>query len=96
MVLDVRRFSRSFSSFDPHHCPELRWGARDPEELASCLGDPVKRAWYAAQDRLRNQIKRTYGEAMGWTLDQLQDRQLDIEIDQAPVVETRSLFVADD
>ena len=59
-------------SFDPHHCPELRWGARSAEELATCPDGDVKRAWYEAQQRLRNQTERTYDAAMGFTLADLQ------------------------
>lgn len=55
--------SRLFDlSFDPYHCPELRWGApADSAELASCQDDPVKRSWYLAERRLRNRIDRDYG-----------------------------------
>jgi hypothetical protein len=45
-------------SFDPYNCPELRWGAQDAE-LASCRDGGTKRAWYAAEQHLRNQIDRT-------------------------------------
>ncbi|MFZ4806992.1 MAG: hypothetical protein ACOYLQ_07020 [Hyphomicrobiaceae bacterium] len=83
-------------SFDPHHCPELRWGARDSDELASCPDDAVKRAWYVAQDRLRNQVTRTYGEPMGWTLAQMQNGNLDIGIKDVPVVEAHSILMASD
>ncbi|MCE9579609.1 MAG: hypothetical protein K8W52_41195 [Deltaproteobacteria bacterium] len=49
-------------SFDPYHCPELRWGApAGSAELASCPDDADKRAWYAREQRLRNQIDRDYG-----------------------------------
>ena len=74
-------------SFDPHHCVERRWGADDPAELATCREDPLKRAWYAAQDRLRNQLVRTYGEPMGWSLAQMQNQQLDIGIRVPPDVD---------
>jgi hypothetical protein len=52
-------------SFDPYHCGERRWGG-------DCAGDPTKRAWYQAEQNLRNQIERTYDARMGFTLDQLQ------------------------
>lgn len=58
-------------SFDPYHCPERRWGARGGE-LATCPDGPVKQAWYAAEQQLRNQTERTYDAKMGFALDQLQ------------------------
>lgn len=58
-------------SFDPHHCPERRWGADSPEELKSCRDDTTKTAWYAAQQRLRNQLVRTIGDRMDFTLEDL-------------------------
>jgi hypothetical protein len=58
-------------SFDPYHCVERRWGATNAEELASCPDDKLKRDWYEAQQRLRNQIVRTIGDRMDFTLDDL-------------------------
>jgi hypothetical protein len=57
-------------SFDPYHCPELRWGAQG-QELASCRDGALKRAWYAGEQRLRNQIDRTYEARMDFTLPEL-------------------------
>jgi formylglycine-generating enzyme required for sulfatase activity len=59
-------------SFDPYQCIELRWGATDPEELSSCHDGEVKRAWYEAEQNLRNQIDRTYDARMDFTLADLQ------------------------
>jgi hypothetical protein len=51
-------------SFDPYHCVELRWGApAGSAELSTCADDPVRRGWYRAEQRLRNQIDRNYGVA---------------------------------
>lgn len=51
-------------SFDPYHCPEQRWGAPDGSaERAACFEDPVRRAWYRAEQRLRNRVDRAYGVA---------------------------------
>ncbi len=61
-------------SFDPYHCPELRWGARSEAELATCPDGGVKRAWYEAQQRLRNQTERTYDTRMGFSLADLNAR----------------------
>jgi hypothetical protein len=71
-------------SFDPHHCVERRWGADDPEELSTCSDDKLKTTWYVAQQRLRNQLVRTYGEPMGWNLAELQNEKLDIGIVEPP------------
>ncbi|MDX2155665.1 MAG: hypothetical protein SFW09_04060 [Hyphomicrobiaceae bacterium] len=83
-------------SFDPHHCVERRWGADDPEELRTCTDDRLKSDWYAAQDRLRNQLVRTYGEAMGWNLAQMQDQALDIGIAEPPDVDTLKVLLGDE
>ncbi len=58
-------------SFDPYQCVEHRWGASDPRELSTCTDGAVKRAWYAAEQNLRNQIDRTYDAQMDFTLDEL-------------------------
>lgn len=50
-------------SFDPYHCPELRWGAPiGSAEAATCPVDAIKLDFYARQQRLRNRIDREYGE----------------------------------
>ena len=58
-------------SFDPYQCVERRWGAQGADELASCGDDAVKQAWYAAEQRLRNQLDRTYEARMDFTRDEL-------------------------
>ncbi|MBU6442550.1 MAG: hypothetical protein KGR48_01460 [Alphaproteobacteria bacterium] len=58
-------------SFDPYQCVEHRWGADSPAELATCKDGAVKRAWYAAEQNLRNQIDRTYEARMDFTLGEL-------------------------
>jgi hypothetical protein len=57
-------------SFDPYHCPERRWGASG-EELATCPDGPAKRAWYEAEQPLRNAIDRNYDARMDFSLDEL-------------------------
>jgi formylglycine-generating enzyme required for sulfatase activity len=59
-------------SFDPYQCIERRWGATDAEELSSCRDGQVKRAWYQAEQNLRNQIDRTYDARMDFSLADLQ------------------------
>lgn len=58
-------------SFDPYQCVERRWGATDPNELSTCRDGAVKQAWYAAEQKFRNQIDRTYDTEMDFTLDEL-------------------------
>jgi hypothetical protein len=58
-------------SFDPYQCIERRWGATDPAELATCRDGPEKRAWYAAEQNLRNQLDRTYEARMDHDLGEL-------------------------
>ena len=57
-------------SFDPYHCVEYRWGATGVE-LSTCPDNANKRAWYAAEQRLRNQIDRTYEARMDHSLSEL-------------------------
>ena len=58
-------------SFDPHHCVERRWGAVGAE-LASCRDGALKQRWYEAEQRLRNQIDRTYEARMDFSLGELE------------------------
>lgn len=57
-------------SFDPYHCVELRWGASG-QELSTCSDDQNKRAWYSAEQSLRNTIERNYDLRMDKTLSEL-------------------------
>ena len=58
-------------SFDPYHCPELRWGATGEQELASCKDNANKREWFKREVWLRNQIERVYDVRMDYTLEEL-------------------------
>jgi hypothetical protein len=58
-------------SFDPYHCVERRWGAAG-SELASCRDGALKRRWYDAEQKLRNQIDRTYETRMDFTMSELE------------------------
>lgn len=60
-------------SFDPYHCPERRWGAREAAELSSCTDGALKTAWYEAEKYLRNQIDRTYEVRMDFGLSELKE-----------------------
>ncbi|MCI5146913.1 MAG: hypothetical protein D3923_15670 [Candidatus Electrothrix sp. AR3] len=44
-------------SFDPYHCPELRWG---DTEATACPDGSSKRNWYTKEQRLRNVIDPNY------------------------------------
>ena len=79
-------------SFDPHHCVERRWGASDPKELATCGDGALKRAWYAAEQPLRNQLERTYDVEMGFTLGDLQQRVPNSGVAQPPDTDVRTFL----
>jgi len=57
-------------SFDPYHCPELRWGARG-DELSTCGDNSNKRQWYEREKWLRFQHERNTDAFMGYTLEQI-------------------------
>ena len=61
-------------SFDPYTCVERRWGATGAE-LASCRDGVLKRRWHDAEQRLRNQIDRTYEARMDFSLAELEAGQ---------------------
>lgn len=70
-------------SFDPYHCLARRWGD-------ACSDDPLKHAWYDAEQNLRNQIERIYDAQMGFTLDTLK-AQPDIT---APDTDVRAYLIS--
>jgi len=57
-------------SFDPYHCPELRWGAQG-SELNSCRDDSTKRLWFDRQKWLRFQHERNTEAFTGFSLEEL-------------------------
>jgi hypothetical protein len=68
---DARR--RLFAmSFDPYQCVERRWGDVD---APTCADDSIKRAWYEAEQNLRNQLERTYDARMDFALVDLLERK---------------------
>lgn len=73
IVLDLERLRQRLwhLSFDPYHCPEMRWGANSASEMASCPRDPIKQTWYERQVWLRYQIERRYDVRMNYALDEL-------------------------
>jgi hypothetical protein len=80
--------SRLFAmSFDPYDCVERRWGATSEAELSSCRNNSTKNRWYAAMQRLRNQIDRTYETRMDFTIRELESRAPGSGVDNAPDID---------
>lgn len=77
-------------SFDPYHCIELRWGATNPEELASCADDANKRAWYENEKYLRNQPERRFDVRMDYTLEELANPIPGVGLETAPDIDVLS------
>jgi len=55
---------RTRLSFDPYHCPELRWGASmtedsviEPTEFSTCPADRVKLTWYRKERQVRRRTR---------------------------------------
>jgi hypothetical protein len=94
VALDLHKLQRRLFalSFDPYHCPERRWGAINRSELSTCLDGPVKQAWYEAEERLRNQIERTYDTRMGFSLRQLQKSVPGSGVDNPSDIDLRALL----
>lgn len=78
-------------SFDPHHCIELRWGASS-DELATCADGADKKAWFEAEQRLRNQPDRTYDVRMGFSLADLERAVPGSGIDEPPDIDVLGLL----
>jgi formylglycine-generating enzyme required for sulfatase activity len=81
-------------SFDPYQCIELRWGAKDASELASCRDGDNKHAWYAAEQDLRNQIDRTYDARMDFSLADLQTPGPGKGVPNPPDTDARAYLVS--
>jgi hypothetical protein len=71
---------------------ERRWGAKDPGDLATCSDAADKRAWYEAEQRLRNQPDRTYDVRMGFSLADLKKAVPGSGIDQPPDIDVLALL----
>ncbi len=80
-------------SFDPYHCVERRWGASAPSELATCSDGAVKQAWYENEQRLRNQLERTYEARMDAGLNDLRGKRPGTGVDAAPGINARAFLV---
>jgi len=81
-------------SFDPYHCVERRWGATEPGELASCRDGSGKRAWYLAEQRLRNQTERTYDVRMDFSLAQLRSGVTGSGVATPPDIDVEALLTS--
>lgn len=81
-------------SFDPYQCVERRWGATDPQELATCRDGTNKLLWYSAEQNLRNQIDRTYEAEMDFTADELKTPGPGKGVAQPPDIDMRAYLVA--
>ena len=79
-------------SFDPYQCVELRWGAGG-SELAGCRDGAVKRRWYDAEQKLRNQIDRTYEAQMDFSLGELESGKGGVAA--APDTDTRGYLLVE-
>jgi hypothetical protein len=79
-------------SFDPYHCIERRWGATARDELASCPDNHTKQRWYEAEQRLRNQIDRTYDARMDFTVGQLEDGGRGSGADNPPDIDVKAVI----
>jgi hypothetical protein len=83
---DVRK--RLFDlSFDPYHCVELRWGAKSPQELASCSDNENKLSWFRQERWLRYQYERRYDARMDYSLAELNGPKPGAGIAQPPNVD---------
>lgn len=79
-------------SFDPYHCVERRWGGNDKDELSTCADGPNKAEWYAAEQRLRNQIERIYHVRMDFSLADLRRKAPGSGVDDPPDVDVPKLL----
>ncbi|MEQ8265786.1 MAG: hypothetical protein RH982_01195, partial [Parvibaculum sp.] len=59
-----------------------------------CPDGETKRAWYDAQQRLRNQVERTYDVRMGFTLGQLKAAAPGSGQDDAPETDVMAALSA--
>jgi hypothetical protein len=73
-------------SFDPYHCPELRWGApAGSAERATCPDGAADLRWYEAERRLRHRVDRATGKPT----------PLEAGPDTPPPADVRRLFADD-
>jgi len=74
-----------------HDTIERRWGATG-SELESCTDGEMKSRWYKAEQRLRNQIDRTYEVYMGFSVAQLEGNVLNSGWDKPPTTDIKALI----
>ena len=74
-------------SFDPYHSTELRWGCIG-SDASACLNSSD--AWYRAEQKLRNQIERTYDARMDYSAAELPNAPIGVVT--PPEVDVRKLL----
>ncbi len=79
------------ASFDPYDCIELRWGAVG-DERQSCTDGPAKLGWYEDEQRLRNQIDRTYDLSMNFSREDLERHAKGSGADVVQPVDVKALI----
>jgi hypothetical protein len=79
-------------SYDPYDCVERRWGAETKEELATCANTATENRWYEAQQRLRNQIDRTYDTRMDFTVKELEAKGPGTGTDHPPDIDVKRVI----
>lgn len=79
-------------SFDPYDCIERRWGATSEAELSTCANPASKNRWYAAMQRLRNQIDRTYDARMDFTVRDLENKVSGSGTDVSPDIDVKRVI----
>ncbi|HWM60716.1 MAG TPA: hypothetical protein VNN98_01120, partial [Rhizomicrobium sp.] len=68
------------------------WGAVGAE-LASCRDGALKRRWYDAEQKLRNQIDRSYEARMDFTLEELEAGRSGVPA--PPDTDTRAYLISE-
>lgn len=90
--LAMKRLPRM--SFDPYHCPERRWGAVNPQELATCQEDADKANWYNAEQRLRNYTNRDWQAPAPMTIQDLTKPNSSLGTANPPDIDIRTFLDA--
>lgn len=79
-------------SFDPYHCPELRWGASSDQELATCRDNSNKKSWYSAEATIRNYLEKDWKASGAIDITDLQQGRLGFGKPKAPDLDVKSFI----
>jgi len=79
-------------SFDPYPLHRATLGATSEDELASCADPSSKTRWYEAEQRLRNQVDRTYDARMDFAVGDLESRAPGSGSDSAPDIDVKAVI----